>query len=171
MNEVIGIDAQNRGLAIARFSLPNGDYIGVNWYPLSGDCREDLIYSAWNIMEEMGKVIKPSLTVIELPTAITSSSSMSLWGIYGGCVAGIYPHSILVEGIVPTSWKKFSGLNIWAKENDCAKRGVIEKKQIKRGIIELIEGVPSTLSPDDLYDSIAIGYAGFQRNQQRVATI
>ena len=101
--------------------------------------------------------------------ASQSSSSMALWSIYGAVCTAFFPNTLLIEGIVPTSWKKYSGLNSYAKKvGKTNKNGTVDKKAIKQCIIETVKNVPDNLEPVDLYDSIAIGKAGIERNLERL---
>jgi hypothetical protein len=166
---VVGVDAQPRGLAVAQLHLETGAFISVEWVPTGGARLEEKVYLAYEAAHEVAELLQPCITVVELPTAVTSSSTMSLWGICGAVLSAFYPYSLIVEGIVPTSWKKYSGLNIYAKEQGrTSKNGIIEKLFIKEAIIALVPNVPSDLTPVDLYDSIAIAKAGYERNNERV---
>jgi hypothetical protein len=166
---VVGVDAQPRGLAVAQLHLETGNFICVDWVPTGGTKLEEKIYLAYEAAHEVAELLRPCITVVELPTAVTSSSTMSLWGICGAVLSAFYPYSLLCEGIVPTSWKKYSGLNVYAKlTNRATKNGVIEKHYIKDGVISIIPGVPKDLQPDDLYDSIAIAKAGLERNNELI---
>lgn len=164
--EVIGIDAQARGIAVAVCDF-NGKYIDCFWIPIEGKSTEEKIAFAYKVIFPLTESLGPELVGIELPTAVTSSSSIVLWGIYGAVVAAIYPNCTLIQGIVPSQWKKYSGLNVWAKEHAKDKRGIIIKNEIKNGLIDLYS-VPDNLTPVDLYDSIAIAIGTAKRNLERV---
>ena len=172
MNLAVGIDAQPRGLAITQLNLQDSSFIKVDWKELRLDVPiEEKIFGAYITALKYVKEYKPVLVTIELPMASQSSSSMALWGIYGAICAAVFPHCVLVEGIVPASWKKLSGLNAWAKETgNNTKNGIVDKKKIKDGVVALVDGVPSDLKPADLYDSIAIATAGLKRNLDRVSS-
>lgn len=168
--DVIGIDAQARGVAVAFLSLPDGSYVDSLWTPLPKGTDEFRIYKAWeSIQTVVDRLPEPvSLAAVELPAAGKSSSAMLIWGIYGAVTAGIWPWCKVLEGIVPLSWKKLSGLNQWARDHERAERGIIRKNDVKEGIISTLPGIPSTLSPDDIYDAIAIALAGLRRNEERL---
>ena len=167
----VGIDAQPRGLAVAQLSLEDGAFISVDWYETNGDTLESKISQAHMVAQELATNLRPSITTIELPTAKQSSTFMELWGICGAVIAAFHPVSGICEGIVPTSWRKFSGLNQWAREEGVAERGAIPKKMIPLGVQQTTLLVPTDLTPPDLYDSIAIAKAGYLRNQERLLSL
>jgi hypothetical protein len=164
-----GIDAQPRGLAVAQLDLVTGEFIAVDWHPIPAlKLLEPIVFHAGEVARQATCELFPAVVTIELPTARASSQFMPLWCICGAVIAAVYPNSLLVEGIVPISWKKYSGLNFWAKEGKQDKKGVVPKDLIPLGIKDLVPGTPIDLEPVDMYDSIAIALAGLNRNLERI---
>lgn len=165
---LLGIDAQPRGLAIAEFSLETSQFKQVHWLEMTTNKTiEDTTFEIFSLSREILPILSPSIVYIELPAAMQSSSTMHLWCICGALIASSRLECTIVKGIVPTSWKKHSGLNRWAKENSIDKRGTIQKSDIPRGVTELAGlELEEDLSPKDLYDSIGIGLAGVNLNKE-----
>ncbi len=161
---IIGADVQTRGIAIASISLESGEYISSVWIPIEKQSHEGYISSAYDIMSRVTSEIQPEIVTIEQPTAVRSSSTPVLWGMYGAAIAGAYNNCRICESIVVPSWKKLSGLNQWSKTNKGV--GNIKKENIPEAISEILS-IKDKLSPNDIYDSIAISYASYKRNLGR----
>jgi hypothetical protein len=165
----LGIDAQPRGLAVAQLDLETGRFIAVDWHPLPVPLRlEETVSRIGQIAANVAGNLKPTISTIELPTAKASNQFMALWCICGAVMAAVFPHSESTEGIVPISWKKYAGLNHWAKQHEQDKKGTIPKDLIPSAIMDLVPGVPANLEPVDMYDAIAIALAGLNRNLERI---
>jgi hypothetical protein len=169
---VIGLDIQVRGVACTTIDLLTGAYLSSDWYQINETETERRILETYNCCQftsnRISKDYHISIAAVEFPTANVSSSSYILWMLAGAAIAALTPFCDICEGIVPSSWKKYSGLNTWAKERNLCKRGIILKQEIKNGIISLDSTIPSDLSPVDLYDSIAIAKGARVRNEERV---
>lgn len=169
---VVGFDVQVRGIASTAIDIETGTYLFSNWYPIKETETEARISEAHHYcscyLKDLSNEYDISIISIEYPTAVVSSSSYILWMLAGAAVAAAYSNCQICEGIMPSSWKKYSGLNTWAKEHGLAKRGIILKNEIKNGIISLDKNIPGDLTPADLYDSIAIAKAARIRNEERI---
>jgi hypothetical protein len=170
---VVGIDAQKRGLALAFVDACTGQFINWEWMPLVCKSLEQIVGEAYNCCLSFLTTLEEEYDVliigIEYPTANVGTSSYVLW-LIAGAVLGAAANSScdMIEGIVPLSWKKNSGLNEWGKINDKAKRGIILKDSIKDGLISLDPTIPENLMPLDIYDSIAIARATCLKNLELI---
>lgn len=166
-NIVVGIDAQPRGLAIGAVTLDGGHYVGHLWIPFNKDPHEKMIHMSYLKSYDICSKLLPSIVTVEQPTARRSSSTAILWGMYGGVVAGAYPHCDICESIVVPQWKSLAGLNRWAKESGIIEKGFIPKAAIPQGI-QVLLGVSDELDPLDIYDALGIAYASYIRNRDRI---
>lgn len=164
----MGIDAQQRGLAVALVSAITGKYINHIWIPFpKGINHEEVIALAGEQARIIARKIRPLICTVEQPTAKRSPSTPSLWGIYGAVVAGVYPYTNSCESIVVSSWKSKAGLFKWAKDRGIMASGSIPKKDIKPAVVDLL-GVSADFVPADIYDAIGIALASYNRNTERL---
>ena len=168
---IMGIDAQQRGLAIGIVSASTGKFIDAAWVPFpKGAYHEEVITIANEQARIVAKKVHPLISTVEEPTARMSPTTRTLWGIYGAVVSGIFPYSNHCESIVVSAWKSKSGLFQWAKDRGILTKGNIPKVNIKDGIIDIMN-LGETFSPADIYDAIGIAYASYVRNTERISTV
>lgn len=166
----MGIDAQQRGLAIGIVSAIDGKFIDAAWIPFpKGAYHEEVITIAGEQARIIAKKVRPLICTVEEPTARRSPTTRTLWGIYGATIAGVFPYTNHCESIVVSSWKSKSGLFQWAKDNNLMSKGSLPKTKIKDGIIEIME-LTEEFSPSDIYDAIGIAYASYVRNNEKITT-
>jgi hypothetical protein len=164
----VGVDIQPRGLALGILDFDTLDYINSIWVPFGqGMFIEEASFYSWcDVSYALEKLHQVTLVTVELPAGGQSSSTMHLWCMCGAALAAAKNHCTLVQTMVPTEWKKYSGLNIWAKENGEDKKGVIIKGAVPDGMMSIIDA-PVDLEPNDLYDALALALAGILYNKER----
>jgi hypothetical protein len=170
---VVGIDAQKRGLALSLVDAQTGEFINGRWMPLVCEPLEKRVGEAYDCCFSFLQTLEEEYDIliigIEYPTANVGTSSYILWLIAGAVVGAAANSSCdMIEGTVPLSWKKNSGLNVWARANDKANRGIIQKDAIKEGLLCLDPHVPEDLTPIDMYDSIAIARGTALYNLEKI---
>lgn len=165
---ILGVDVQTRGIAIGVINITTAKLIDAIWFPIQKQSHEGYIYQAYYIMNSLTDEIKPLICTVEQPTAIRSSSTPVLWGMYGAAIAGSYKNSKVCEAIVVPSWKKYSGLNQWYR--DASGKGTIPKELIPQAITEILD-IKEEYKPQDVYDAIAIAYASYNRNKERISRL